>query len=930
MYKILLPVLLIFAVFSLQAQNRAVIKGHVLDSLNNQPLEFATVALVDVKDTAATSLISYTITDKKGAFALHDLPAGTPIKILVTFVSYKPFRKIITLTKAQEVDLGNIILNPKQLNEVTITSERPPIIIKKDTIEFAAEAFKTRPNAVVEELLKKLPGIEVDNEGNIKFNGKKVNKVLVDGREFFANDLRIATKNLDAELIDKVQVYDDRENDPDHLIPEVNVEKIINLKFKKKLKKSLFGKVYAGGATESRYESGALINLFRDTLQVSLLGLSNNLSSTGFDFNDLYSYGGLNRGGNGSGFGGGGGFFGRPGGSGSIQQTTQGGFNINTDYGKKLKVNLVYYYNNTNTTYNTLNTRDQFTSDTDFTTSSAGNRVSTDQKHTLNLTVRAQPNASTQITYNPQFSYGNTQSNNNSNASSFSNFVPLVNKTTSTDSAGGNNWSFQQSFNFNRQLKKQGSSINIDHSFSVNPDNNNDVSKSALTSFVSTFPSYTLNRFSNSHDRNVAAGLGLTYRYPVTKKLNLSINIGTDYNQNINQNFTYDFNPSTGLYDLYLQPQSNDLTRNLWKQHLTTGLTYPLTKTLNLVANVTAQYQQVNNRFGRGLPDLNQHYLDFLPSLTLSAGNYTSGSYSLGYAQSLQLPNIGDEIPYTVVFSPLYSVTGNPDLKLTRRHNFSLGYNRYNTQKQTNVFMGGNFSITENDVFRDRTLDNVGAETSTPINRSGAFNSYINGSFGKQFKKRHDLSLHATTGFTLSQNHNFFEINHQYGFQNRYSANINEQFSINWKDIITLDPSYNISQSLSIYSGVNYANVNTTTQTFTTPYTIYWPAHTDITGTYTYIYNSLVSPGYQKSSNLLNIAIARQFLKKDRAEIKLSCYDILNQAISSSRSVYENVVSDSQSQIVKRYFMVTLRWKFNSSTYQEKKSMMMGPMMRLR
>jgi hypothetical protein len=177
----------------------------------------------------------------------------------------------------------------------------------------------------------------------------------------------------------------------------------------------------------------------------------------------------------------------------------------------------------------------------------------------------------------------------------------------------------------------------------------------------------------------------------------------------------------------------------------------------------------------------------------------------------------------------------------------------------------------------------------------------------------------------LNQSHNFFEINHRDGYQNRYSANLTQQFSINWKDIITLDPSYNISQSISAYSGVDYANVYNTVQSFNTPYTIYWPAHSNVSGTYSYTYNSLASPGFQKSSNLLNVSIARQFLKKDRAEIKLSCYDILNQAINSSRFVYENVISDSQSQIVKRYFMITLKWKFNSSAYQEKKSMF-GPM----
>jgi len=233
-------VLLILVESQVTAQNRSGLKGTVTDSLSKEALEFATVAVLDLKDS---SLVSYTLTIKGGGFTLHNLPVEKPLKLVISFVGYQNFRKILMLQKGIIADVGSIKLSRKGnlLNEVKVMAELSPVVIKKDTIEFSAEAFKTPPNAVVEELLKRLPGIQVDLDGTITVNGKKVNKLLIDGKQFFVNDPKIASRNLDANLIDKVQVYDDRENDPDHLIPDSRVDKIINLKLKRLLKEALSG-----------------------------------------------------------------------------------------------------------------------------------------------------------------------------------------------------------------------------------------------------------------------------------------------------------------------------------------------------------------------------------------------------------------------------------------------------------------------------------------------------------------------------------------------------------------------------------------------------------------------------------------------------------------------------------------------------------------
>ena len=177
------------------------------------------------------------------------------------------------------------------LTEVTIKGEAVPLVIRKDTIDFNAEAFKVRPNALVQDLLKKLPGMQVDRDGSMTFNGKAISKIKVDGRDFFANDPKIASRNLDADMIARVQIYDDRENDPDHLQPDYEVKKIINLKFKKKFSKATFGKVTVGGGTQGRYQLDGLYNKSIDNLQVSVIGNSKNLGSTEFIGTSLLDFG---------------------------------------------------------------------------------------------------------------------------------------------------------------------------------------------------------------------------------------------------------------------------------------------------------------------------------------------------------------------------------------------------------------------------------------------------------------------------------------------------------------------------------------------------------------------------------------------------------------------------------------------------------------
>ena len=330
-----------------------ILSGKIIDSTNKNSLQLATVTLYRAIDT---SIILYRLSDSKGIFKIHLLPLDTQLRVLISVSGYQVYRKDFALSKEKNtIDLGLIELKPSFLNlkEITVIAEIPPVIFRKDTIEFNASSFKTLPTALVEDLLKKLPGVDVRDDGSIWVQGSKVNRILVDGKRFFGDNYKMATKNLPANIIDKVLVSDDMEqNEFDPLAAKDIPNKLINLTFKKGVKKGWFGRLYAGVGSNKRNELGGIINLFKDTLQLSIVGFDNNVNKSSFSLQDMQEVGGFNRSGTGS-LGVSKGISGEQfningipfgGGTTGINRSRGTGLNLNHAPSKKLSVFAQYFY----------------------------------------------------------------------------------------------------------------------------------------------------------------------------------------------------------------------------------------------------------------------------------------------------------------------------------------------------------------------------------------------------------------------------------------------------------------------------------------------------------------------------------------------------------------------------------------------------------
>ena len=364
MKKYILLFTLAFAMTSLAfgQATKININGLLLNE-SDEPLVGATVVLLQASDSV---LKSFGMTNSKGEFILRRVEAGEFI-IQASFLGFAKHSKALTVsTNNGDMNVGTIKLKEAEttLDEVKIEGERTPIFFKKDTVEYNADAFKTQPNATVEDLLKKLPGVEVEDDGTVKAQGEEVQRVLVDGKEFFGRDPQMATKNLPADVVNRVQVFDKQSEMAEFTgVDDGEEEKTINLELKEDKKKGYFGRAaFGAGPRENldgdydfdRFEGKFNVNKFTKKLQLSAIGTGNNVNQQGFSVRDYVNFMGgmqgmMRRGGGDGGFRIGGRQWGLPisdGRSNGFVDTYSGGLNMNYDFNKKTKLSISYFYNN--------------------------------------------------------------------------------------------------------------------------------------------------------------------------------------------------------------------------------------------------------------------------------------------------------------------------------------------------------------------------------------------------------------------------------------------------------------------------------------------------------------------------------------------------------------------------------------------------------
>ncbi|WP_316796604.1 outer membrane beta-barrel protein [Pedobacter agri] len=910
MKQLLLSILFCLFFLNLFAQKNGSITGILADSANHKTtLNYATVSVYKTGDSVLTT---YKLSDDKGTFKINNLQTGIKYRLVISAWQYGTYRtEVLVTAENPAINLGTLYLSTKSndLNEVNIVAERPPVIVRKDTIEFNAESFKTLPSAVVEDLLKKLPGVQIAEDGSIMVNGKAVSKILVDGKEFFGGDQQIATKNLPANIIDKVQVVDDKQakrRDPD--LTAAEIPQIINLKLKKAIKKGAFGKLYAGGGVKELYQAGGLMNFFRDTTQVSILAYGNNINQPGFNPNDVQRIGGFNRSGVNSMMMSSGGYFEFNGisfgGSFSgVQTSSGGGFNFNTLTKKGIKLNTQYFFGRNDNLLERLTNTNQTLGNDRLITNANENTNALTLKHNIAGKLDWQIDSLTQLTIEP-FIVLNSNNSISTNFSTNTNAAgQLVNNLQNVNNRNSSSNKYQLVADLSKDFAKAGRSFNIGFDISTTPNPTLNYNRSNSNFFITPSTS-EIDQLRNNQVENFRSFIYTNYSEPISKKLSFKIDLSGNILNNENALSTFYRNPANQLYDIAIPSLSQTVEQNGFKTNANLSLRYKITKDFNIQPGIVHNYILLNNRFSNNA-NIDQRYNFIWPTFQL-----VYKIFRLNYDARFTEPNVSYLQPVADNTNALYIRNGNPNLLPARTQRLSLNMYKYDPKNLVNYNLYGYGNFTKNGIVNTTSISN-GVQTVTPINVSGIY-SFNGGANGSKDFKINKTTLKVGLGFWANFNHTPVIINDIRSDANVFYVGPNGSVKLNLNDVVELNQSYSISLNRSRYQDDFYTDLSYNTQNSTSELIIRYPKKVVFETNFAITANTQQIAGYNNNIKLWNAAVTYLFMKNDRLQLKFAVNDILQSNVRRSVEITGNSVIDYQTNNLGRYGMLTLTYNIQN------------------
>lgn len=895
-----------------------VVKGKIVDSTDNSPLASATINILDAKDS---TLLSFGRTNDKGEFSISRLKTGELI-LLVTYTGFAKKEIPFSLSEASpQKEFGDIsMLSSTALEDVTVTAA--PVVIKGDTVEYNAGSFKVnKPNAVVEDLLKRLPGVEVDTEGNIKANGQDVKRVLVDGKEFFANDPKLATKNLQADMVKKVQVYEKKSDRSEFTgFDDGNTEPTINLTLKEDKRTGVFGRVSGGYGSEDRYKANANVNSFKKGEQMSFIGQANNINERGFSLMDALSFssaGGRSGGGSTVIMGGGGGRSGGlqvagfgGGNSQGISATQAAGLNYNNFKNKKVDFTSSYFFNGTQTK-NVYDIRRELTvGDSTQLYLEPGVTQRDNFNHRVNLGLDYRLDSFNSIKVTSRISFQNSENTTNK---VFSTLGPKGN----TLSDGINNTANENSgYNiftnalYRKKFSRAGRTFSADLNFTT-VDNNGSGSQFTINNRYGNFIRRdTLDQRNFTDANNLTYGATISYTEPMSRRSLLELSLFHNNNQSNNDQRTFNLNPFTGEYDLV----NEQLTNFFENEYMNSGAG------VNFKENRTGWNYTIGGRLQRaeltstvqGKADpISQTFVNFLPSAQIQIGKNRYRNFRIFYNGNTSNPSVQQLQPVADISDPLNITIGNPDLKQSFTNAMRINYTSFDPYTMQNFFAFFNVSQTFNDIVNNDSIGAFGGRVTTYDNVNGVYN--INGSvnFGFPIRIGDEDRINLNFGTSGSFRNNVNLLNDEKNIIKNLTLSQRMTASFAYKQLFDLSLGGNISWNNARYSLQASQNTNFYSYGVNLDMNFFLPkgfvAQTDIN----YNGNAGRADGFNPNFTLWNASVAKTFLKNNKGELRLSVFDLLKQNTGVQRDVNANYVQDTRYTVLQQYFMLTFTYNLS-------------------
>lgn len=879
-------------------------------------------------------MVKGAISDTEGRFNLTEVGKGGYV-LVISMLGFEELKGEVNL-KDQNLNIGvlQLMTDSKLLDQVEIRSQMITAVQKGDTTEFNAGAFKVMKDADAEDLIGKMPGVTVEN-GQMKAQGENIQQVLVDGKPFFGNDPTAALKNLPAELIEKVQIFDAQTEQSQFTgFNDGTTTKTINIVTKNGMQNGQFGKVYSGYGYDDKYQAGGNISFFDGDRRISVIGMTNNINVQNFAAEDIV---GTMGGGGGGGRGGMPGGGGRGGGgqagdflvrsSGGITKTHAFGLNYSDKWGKKVDVSGSYFFNkgitNTEKITNRQFLNEENIADEIYDESSLSR--SDNLNHRFNFRMEFKLDSMNSIMLRPRL----TIQQNDGNSSTFGNTVfggNLLNATDNSYLSNMDGLNFSNSLLWRHKFQKKGRTLSLDFTTGYAPKKGESTLQSISGFYAGPNPSIdSLDQRSNLSVNNWNLAGNLEYTEPIGANGQLLLNYRNSYQQESSDRKVFDWAEATGGYDLLNEPLSNVFSNDYQTQQGGIGYNYTKGRDFNISARLNTQWASLAN--DQTFPQqvmFDTRFFNVLPSASMRYNFDKNRNIRFNYRSSTQLPSV-DQLQNVVNNSnPLQLTAGNPNLVQAEQHNLFMRFQATNPAKSTTLFFMAGGSLTndyigrstflassDNPIFQDLDVQ-PGAQLTLPVNLDGYRNARSFFSYGIPVKPiKSNLNFDASYNFgrtpgLVNEQLNYNNTN-SFGAGITVSSNISEHLDFS----ISTRPVWNKStNTLQTAANTEYLTQNSRAK-------LNWQIvegfvlRTDLTHT---LYSGL-SDGFNQNYWLWNLGIGKKIFKNERGEITLAINDLLNQNRNIQRTVTESYIEDTRSNALTRFVMLSFTYNlrnFNS------------------
>ena len=901
---LLMLLMILFSPMAFAQQSGVNVTGSVVEQGSDTPIEQATVRLLNVKDSA---MVRGVVSARNGSFTLKNVKKGSYL-LHITFIGYDPLYQPLQITgKKNPVNVGKLELSDGaiELGEAVVIGKAPEVTVRNDTVEYNADSYKVTEGSVLEDLLKKMPGVEVDSEGKITVNGKEVKKVMVDGKEFFSDDPKVASKNLPAKMIDKLQVLD-KKSDMAQMtgFDDGEEETVINLTVKPGMKQGWFGNAYGGYGSKDRYEGNAMVNRFVNNDQITFMGGANNTNNMGFS--DLAST-------MFSGMGGGGG---RRGGFGAGSGITSSG-NAGLNFSKEFKPDKLTLGGNTRYSHSDNDARSKSDrqnilpgDSSSYDNSEAMSRTKSDN-FGVDFRLEWKPDTMTQLIFRPSFSFSHSMNDNFSDATTLDNERDTVNTNKSSNYSESNGYNLNASIDFSRKLNNKGRVFSATLSGGNSDSYSDGMNRSDIVYFNQT------DALKNSiiDQRSRYDNKGFNYRAYVSwvepighnNFIQATYSISQRKQEALKNVYNQD---ADGIYNVLDSAYSQSYRNNFISQRASLSFKSQRAKfNYTIGLNLDPSYSSSENFVGdTTLSKITRKVVNLSPMAQFNYMFDKRTNLRIMYNGRTSQPSMTQLQPVADISDPTNITIGNPDLNPRYTNNVFIRFQQFTPEKQRAFMIMANGSYIINDIVSYTSYNQeTGVKTTTYKNVNGNYSGNVRMMLNTPLKNK-KFSINSMTMASFANSNGY--INEEKN-TNR-NLILSERGGIDFRSsYLDLGVNGNIRYNATSNSLQKENNQNTFNYGAGGYTTIYLPLNFKIESDVNWSTNSGYGDGFKQNEVLWNASVSKSFLKNNQGTLRFKIYDILQQRSNISRSITASYIQDSEYNTLGSYFMVHFIYRFS-------------------